>query len=73
MTESKNRVYGHTSMLYWKDLQKIFGLPDHCRKAVITLEVNEMAIAECEIFTNLGEPETIIKRYKLVEINEQEG
>jgi hypothetical protein len=63
MSESSDNVY--------PKLMEMFGLPEDCRKAVITLQAGAPVVAECEVYVNMKEStETITKRYKLVEIEE---
>ena len=61
-----------TSDEYWDDIKKIFGLPDHTRKAVITFEAGKKVIAECYVYIDANSDATTAKRYKLIEIDETE-
>ena len=61
-----------TSDDYWDGIKEIFGLPDNCKKAVITLEPGQAAIAECTLFVRSRPGETIIKQYYLKEINNEQ-
>ncbi len=51
-------------------LIRALGLPKHCRKAELILEVNEIAIVRCEFYPEMSRDILELKKYYLVEIAE---
>lgn len=49
-------------------LTKALGLPKHCRKAELILEVNEVALVRCEFYPEISRDILELKTYMLVEI-----